>query len=455
VWHSVERGNVGFNVGAKMRTIGRLTFNKVKNAKPQPGGKTVLLCDGGGLWLQVSAGKDGQVNRSWLFRYALAETKISRTGRQYRRERQMGLGSVHTVTLADARELAREARLLVLRGEDPLQSKQTSRAAAQASQARRKTFNEVAEAYLQKFEDGWKNAQHRTQWRTTLKQFILPVLGKLDVEAIDTEAVLKVLEPIWSAIPETASRIRGRIEVVLDFAGRNGSNPARWTGHLEHRLAKRNKARTVQHLPALPYAEIAAFMSELRTIDGIPARALELTILCATRTNETMGARWGEFDLEARLWVIPAARTKRDREHRVPLSDAAVAVLKAMAAIRRDDRVFPVGIESMRHCLQRLRPDATTHGFRATFRSWAGGCTTHPRDVCETALGHSVGSAVEAAYQRDALVAKRRVLMSDWAEFCAGDRSANVLRVQRPAPESESTNIGGNEIRQFDPAVSR
>jgi len=293
------------------------------------------------------------------------------------------------------------------------------------------------------------------QWRTTLKQFILPVLGKLDVEAVDTEAVLKVLEPIWSVIPETASRIRGRIETVLDFAGRNGSNPARWKGHLEHKLKKRNKARTVEHLPALPYSEMGGFMAELRAVDSIPARALELTILCATRTNETMGAQWGEFGLdEARLWVIPAARTKRDKEHRVPLSDAAVAVLKAMAAVRQDDRVFPVGIESMRHCLQGLRPDTTVHGFRATFRSWAGGCTMHPRDVCEMALGHSVGSAVEAAYQRDALVAKRRTLMNDWAEFCASDRSENVTPLRRPAPESESTNIGGN-VRQSDPAVSR
>jgi integrase len=243
---------------------------------------------------------------------------------------------------------------------------------------------------------------------------MLPVLGKLDVEAVDTGAVLKVLEPIWSTRPETASRVRGRIETVLNFAGRSGANPARWKGHLEHKLAKRNKARTVRHLSALPYAEMGAFMSELRAVTSIPARALELTILCATRTNETMGARWDEFDLEAQLWVIPAARTKRDREHRVPLSDAAVSALKAMAAIRQDDCVFPIGIEAMRHCLQDLRPGVTVHGFRATFRSWAGGCTTHPRDVCETALGHSIGSSAEQAYQRDALVAKRRVLMADW-----------------------------------------
>src|SRR6516165_6187385 len=412
-----------------MRTTGRLTFNKVKNAKPRPDGKAALLCDGGGLWLQVSSGRDGQINKSWFFRYAAAETKISRTGRRYRRERQMGLGSLHTVALADAREMAREARLLVRQGKDPLDAKHQTWTAAQIAQANRRTFGEVAEAYLRKFEEGWKNPEHRMQWRRTLRTYILPVLGKLDVELIDTEAVLQVLEPIWSTIPETASRVRGRIETVLDFAGRSGANPARWKGHLEHKLAKRNKARTVRHLPALPYAEMGAFMAALRTVNSIPARALELTILCATRTNETLGARWDEVDLEARLWIIPAIRTKRDREHRVPLSDAAMHVLEGMAVIRQGARIFPIGGQGMRRCLQDIRPGVTPHGFRATFRSWAGGCTMHPRDVCETALGHSIGSAVEQAYQRDALIAKRRVLMADWADFCASDRTANVVHL--------------------------
>jgi hypothetical protein len=205
-----------------MRTTGRLSFNKVKNAKPRPGGKAALLCDGGGLWLQVSRGRDGQINKSWFFRYAAAETKISRTGRRYRRERQMGLGPLHTVALADAREMAREARLLIRQGKDPLDAKHKTRAAARIAQAKRRTFGEVAEAYLQKFEDGWKNLHHKMQWRRSLRNYILPVLGKLDIEAIETEAVLQVLEPIWSTIPETASRVRGRIETVLDFAGRAG-----------------------------------------------------------------------------------------------------------------------------------------------------------------------------------------------------------------------------------------
>jgi integrase len=411
-----------------MRTLARLSSNKIKNAKPGADGKTVLLCDGGGLWLQVSIGKDGQINRSWIFRYAAAGNKISRTGREYRRERQMGLGPLHTVGLAEAREMARQARLLVLQGRDPLQEKDASRTAAREAEAKRLTFGEAAEQYLQKFEDGWKNAHHRRQWRTSLRAYMLPVLGKLDVEAIDTADILRVLEPIWTTVPETASRVRGRIETVLDFAGRNGANPARWKGHLEHKLAKRNKARTVQHLAALPYTEIATFMADLRAADSIPARALELTILCATRTTETLSARWNEFDLDGRLWRIPATRTKRDREHVVPLSDAAVSVLRAMAEIQHHDNVFPVNVDAMRRCLQDLRPGATVHGFRATFRSWAGGCTTHSRDVCETALGHSIGNAVEQAYQRDALVAKRRVLMADWAEFCAR-APADVVRM--------------------------
>jgi integrase len=440
-----------------MRTIGRLTASKAKNAKPRPGGKAALLCDGGGLWLQVSAGKDGQVNRSWIFRYAAADTKVSRAGREYRRERQMGLGPLYTVGLAEAREMAREARLLVRQRKDPLDEKNAARAAARAAQAKRQTFAEVAEAYLRKNEDHWKSAMHRYQWRGTLREYILPVLGRMDVEAIDTAAVLQVLEPIWTVIPETAGRIRGRIETVLNFAGRNDANPARWKGHLEHKLAKRNKTRTVEHLAALPYTKIGAFMAELRAVDDVAARALEFTILCATRTAETIAARWSEFDLDQRLWIIPALRTKRDKEHRVPLSDAAFAIVKAMAAARIDDRVFPIGMHKMRVCLRELHPDITVHGFRATFRSWAGGCTMHPRDVCETSLGHSIGNAVEMAYQRDALVTKRRVLMADWAEFCASDRAANVVHMdagrQSSAPENGDLSTGFDK-RNIRPGIS-
>jgi integrase len=426
-----------------MRTLARLTSTKVKNARTGPNGEALLLCDGGGLWLQVTRGKEGQINKSWLFRYAAAGTKISKTGREYRRERQMGLGAFHTVGLADAREMARGARLLIQQGKDPLDEKNASAAAQRASRAKQQTFAEVARVYLAKFEREWKSARHRYQWHSSLRDYILPELGKMNVETIDTADVLRVLEPIWSTIPETASRVRGRIETVLDFAGRNTANPARWKGHLEHKLAKRNKTRTVKHFPALPYTDIAAFMAELRAVNSIQARALEFTILCATRTNETLGALWSEFDLERRLWTIPATRTKRDHQHEVPLPDAAVALLRSMAAIQQDERVFSFTSDGMRLLLQGLRPYTTVHGFRATFRSWAGACTLHPRDVCEAALGHVIGNAVEVAYMRDALLAKRRVLMADWANFC-GNQKADVVRLEvstrRAGPEDNENS---------------
>jgi integrase len=417
-----------------MRVIGRLTVNKVRNAKPGPDGRTVMLCDGGNLWLQVYTGEAGQVCKSWVFRFAAQTIKTSNTGRVYRPTRWMGLGPAHTIDLAEARELARQARLLVLHGKDPIDQRNASRAAVAAARSERTTFAEATEAYLEKVEDSWKNPVHRAQWRASMRDYVLPVLGKLDVMEIDTAAVLRVLEPIWSSRHVTALRVRGRIEAVLDFAGRNGANPARWQGHLEFRLAKRSKT-LVKKLPALPYADVGTFMAELRNVDSIAARALELTILCATRTNETIGATWDEFDLKARTWTIPVERLKRqgeqeDGSHCIPLSDAAMVVLERMAEIRHDERVFPIGHQAMLICLRDLRPDVTVHGFRSTFRSWAGGCSVHPRDVCEMALGHAVGSAVERAYMRDSLLAKRGLLMSDWAQFC-GKAPATVARINR------------------------
>jgi integrase len=234
-------------------------------------------------------------------------------------------------------------------------------------------------------------------------------------------------EPIWTTTPESAGRIRGRIETVLDFAGRSEANPARWQGHLEFRLAKRNKTRTVKHLAALPYLEIADFMRTLRVVEGIAPRCLEFTVLTAARTGEAVGASWSEIDLAKRLWTIPAGRTKRDREHVVPLSDPCVKLLESMPV--QDDRIFPINVQGMLPCLKELRPDITVHGFRSTFRSWAGGATSHPRDVAEAALGHAIGNAVERAYMRDQLLAKRRVLMNDWAEFCAR-APADVVRME-------------------------
>jgi integrase len=425
-----------------MRVIGRLNVTKIRNAKPGPDGRTVMLCDGGNLWLQVYTGEAGQVCKSWVFRYAAQSMKTSNTGRVYRPTRWMGLGAEHTISLVQAREMARQARLLVLQGKDPIDERNASKAAVAAARAERVTFDEAMEAYLERVEDNWKNPVHRTQWRASMRDYVLPILGKLDVTEIGTEQVLQTLEPIWSSRHVTAQRIRGRIEAVLDFSGRNVGNPARWQGHLEYRLTKRSKT-LVKKLPALPYADIGTFMAELRNVNSIAARALELTVLCATRTSETIGATWDEIDFTARTWTIPVERLKRqgeqeDGSHCIPLSGAALAVIEQMAEIRYDDRIFPIGHQAMLLCLRDLREAVTTHGFRSTFRSWAGGCTTHPRDVCEMSLGHTVGSAVERSYMRDSLLSKRRLLMADWAEFC-GKAPADIVRMNREeAPRNQA-----------------
>jgi integrase len=410
----------------------QLTSNQVRNAKPGPDGKAVLLCDGANLWLHVGRAKDGRVTKSWIFRYAMPGTG---------RERHMGLGPLHTVSLAAAREMAADARLLIRQGKDPLEDKASQRATV-AAQATRKswTFDRAATEYQKANEANWKNAIHRGQWAQSLRDYVSPALGKLPVESIGTEHVLKVLEPLWAKFPETASRVRGRIESVLDyarfvhkFAWVDGGNPARWTGHLEHQPKFARKR--AKHFAALPWSEAAAFMAELRAADDVLARALEFCILTATRTNEVVGATWSEMNLEARTWTIPVERLKRpgeeaDGSHTIPLSDRCVELLRYMDSIRSGERVFPIGPGRMLALLKQLRADLTVHGFRATFKSWAGACTNHARDVTEMALGHAVGNAVERAYQRDALLAKRRVLMNDWCEFCAKS-SADVVPMRR------------------------
>jgi integrase len=404
------------------RGLCRLTVRQVQTA--QPG----FVCDGGNLWLQTTIGVDGKLRRSWVFRYATGQIVLSSTGKRRRVEKAMGLGSVETVSLLEAREKAADARKLLGQDIDPLETKRAHRASMVARETKFTSFDEAAKKYLRKYEDGWKNRVHRQQWRNTLRDYVVPVLGKRDVRTIDTAVVLKVLSPIWERIPETAARVRGRIEAVLDFAKveigfawQDGGNPARWSGHLEHCLKARKQS--TKRLPALSWREMPAFISELRGMENIAARALEFTILCATRREETVGAVWREIDLDARTWTIPLERLKRkgeqeDGSHCIPLSDAALGVLRALDEIRQDDRIFPIGLDDMLTCLKELRAELTVHGFRATFRSWAGACTNHPRDVCETALGHPVGDASERAYMRDALLAKRRKLMDEWAAFC-------------------------------------
>jgi integrase len=296
------------------------------------------------------------------------------------------------------------------------------------------TFQQVANEYLLRFESSWKNWRHTIQWRTTLVDYVYPVLGSTDVEKIATDDVLRVLLPIWGAKPETAARMRGRIEAVLSFAGID-PNPARWKGHLEHRLAARNRARDVKHLTALDWRDVSAFMTELRNRDSdIAALALEFTILTACRAGEVLGATWDEIDLQDRTWTIPKERMKRDREHRVPLSDDAIAVLERMGEVRHSDTIFPVTRNTVLRRLQEIRPGVTIHGFRSTFRDWASEQSSVPDRIVEAALAHVVGDRTEAAYRRGDLFERRRELMQAWARYCGQDRNRDFVVVEMKLP---------------------
>jgi integrase len=395
------------------RVIGKLTALSVSQAK-----RRGYYGDGGGLFLQVSFSG----SKSWVFRF-----------RDGGRLREMGLGPTHTITLAEARQRALECRRLRLDGGDPIELRHAKRLAAKLDAAKVMTFRQCAEAYIDAHKAGWRNAKHAAQWLATLTAYVYPVFGALPVQAVDVALVMKVLEPIWSVKPETASRVRGRIESVLDWATargyRTGENPARWRGHLENLLPKRSMVRRVEHHAALPYPEIGAFMGELRQQEGIAARALEFAILTAARTGEVIGARWSEFSIPHELWTVPAARMKAGKEHRVPLSGTALALIEKMAEIRQSDFVFPGGkagrpISNMAMLMllrRQGRHDLTAHGFRSTFRDWAAEQTNFPSEVAEMALAHSVSNQVEAAYRRGDLFQKRRELSEAWATFCTAN----------------------------------
>jgi integrase len=413
-----------------MGRINRLSAKTVSNAK------VGMHADGGGLYLQVTEAKDRTLNRSWIFRFAGGDG----------REHKMGLGPLHTIGLAEAREKAGECRRLRHEGVDPIAHRDAARAAAQVEAAKHITFEKAAAAYIKSHRDGWRNVKHAGQWKTTLETFVFPVFGKLPVAAVDTGLVMRAIEPMWKATPETASRVRGRIESVLDWAKahgyRTGENPARWRGHLDKLLPKKAKVRKVEHHAALPYREIGAFVAELRAQEGIVARALEFAILTAARTGEVLGATFDEFDLGARTWIVPGDRMKRGREHRVALSGRAVAIVEEMGAIRTGDFVFPgyhpekpLTAGALLTFLNDVmgRTDATTHGFRSTFRDWAAETTNHSREVVEMALAHTVGNAVEAAYQRGDLFEKRRRLMDAWDAECSTIRGTVVPMTGRKA----------------------
>ena len=405
------------------RGLNKLTAVKV--AKTRARGRHA---DGGGLYLQVGPTE----GKAWLFRFM-------RNGQA----RQMGLGPLDAVTLSEARAAAGECRRLLHSGVDPIENRKAEANDSRLQDARALTFKQCAEAYIKSHSSGWRNAKHADQWRSTLTTYAYPSFGDLLVQTVDTTLVLKALEPIWTTKTETASRVRGRIESVIDWATarkyRHGENPARWRGHLDKLLPARSKVRKVVHHPALPYDEAGAFMAELRNREGVSARALELTILTAARTSEVLGALWEEVDLTAKVWTVPPARMKAGREHRVPLSNAAVAVLQAIKVdgaelvfqgAKKDKSLSNMALLKL---LDRMdRSDLTTHGFRSTFRDWAAERSAFPREVVETALAHIVSDKVEAAYRRGDLFEKRRKLMQAWANHCSSVKaSGEVISIAR------------------------
>lgn len=358
--------------------------------------------DGRGLFLYVKASGA----RSWVLRYQV-----------HGRRHDLGLGAYPDVTLAKARERALEARQLIAVGGDPIAVKR---------QAKPKTFKEAALELIESKQHGWKNAKHAAQWTSTLETYVFPRLGPMQVVNVTTADVVGALKPIWSQKPETANRVRQRVEAVLDYASalgiREGDNPARWRGHLDHLLPKPKKVRAVKHHPALPHADIADFMADLSDRTGVAAQALGFTILAAARSGETRGMIWGEVDLENRVWTVPAERMKAGKEHRVPLTANMIALLGP----RRDDDALvfesqtkagrPISDMSMTAVLRRMgRDDITVHGFRSTFRDWAGETTGFAREVIEAALAHGIKDKSEAAYARSDLFDKRRNLMQAWA----------------------------------------
>jgi integrase len=382
--------------------------------------------DGDGLQLLVQ----DRERAWWVFRYSSPSGKL----------REIGLGRARgprSVTLADARNETTRLRNIVRRGVDPLDERKAeatrklAKGAAKAAAAM--TFRDVARQYVQAHEAGWRNEKHRQQWTNTLREYALPVIGDSPVADVGTAEVMLILQPIWHRAPETASRLRGRIEAILDYARtrewRSGENPARWKGHLANLLPARGKIRRISHHAALPWREIGSFIDALRQQAGISAKALEFAILTAARSGEVRGASWAEIDWATKTWTVPGSRMKGGREHRVPLSEPAMAVLRTMEPLRasQDALIFPgrsaghpLSDMSLTAVLRRMgRADLTQHGFRSSLRDWAAETTHYPREVAEQALAHALPDKVEAAYRRGDLFEKRCKLMNDWAAFCS------------------------------------
>lgn len=412
------------------RSLERLTALQVRRIE-SPG----LHADGGGLYLQIK----GEGGRSWVFRYRLGK-----------RIKCMGLGPVHSVGLSDARQLALEARRQRAAGLDPLEERRKIQAAQVLETGKALTFDDAVDAYIEANQAAWRNDKHRQQWKNSLNAYASPKMGKLAVQEVETRHVRSVIEPIWATKTETASRVRGRIESVLDWATvlkhRTGDNPARWTGHLDQLLPAKGKVKKIRHHAALPYAELPKFMARLRKVGGVAARALEFTILTCARSGEVFGADWSEIDLVKKVWIVPAERMKAGREHRIPLSPPTIAILEEMrerwlavearrwkgkhspdAVVEPSGPVF-VGQKAgkglsnmaMLKVIKKLgHAGLTTHGFRSTFSDWVAETTNYPPEMVEMALAHIIASKVEAAYRRGDQFAKRHALMADWAAACA------------------------------------
>jgi len=389
--------------------------------------------DGDGLYLLITKHN----SKSWLFRYQM-------NGKR----REMGLGGYPKTTLAAARTKARDAQEQIGAGIDPLTAKQASKAAQRAAQVKQKTFKQCANDYIALNEASWRNPKHRQQWHNTLKTYAFPIIGDLNVADIETAHITDILEPIWQSKTETATRLRGRLQRVLDYAKAKGlrdrENPARWDGHLKMMLPAPTKLKNVQHHAAMPYQDVPAFMETLGTNKSISSLALQFIILTACRSGEALGATWDEIDLRAKTWTIPAQRMKAGQEHAVPLSDWAIEILKALPKIDNNPHLFagnrhqrPISAAAVTQTLSKpTHKKATVHGFRSSFRDWAGEQTNFPRNDVERCLAHTVGDKVEAAYYRSNILEKRRKIMDTWAGYCS-----------KPATESGSV-VGINSRKQ-------
>jgi integrase len=404
----------------KAKELAPLVINRLK----EPGMHAV----GGvaGLYLQVT----GSGARSWVLRVMVAGKR-----------RDMGLGGFPDVTVAQAREKARAAREQIDQGQDPIEARKQARSAVLAARAANKTFEQCVEGFMEARKSEWRNPKHRQQWQNTLDTYAVPFMGSLLVNDVTLTHVLQAIEPIWHTKTETAARVRGRIEQVLDWATvrgyRKGDNPARWKGHLDQLLARPGKIAKVEHHAAVPVDAVGAFLADLRAMDGMGARALEFAILTAARSGAVRGALWPEFDLAEKVWTVPGERMKGKVEHRVPLSKQAIELLEALPRSEKVEVVFP-GVKgqvlsdmTLSAVMRRMKVDAVPHGFRSTFRDWAAERTNFPRDLAEMALAHVIESKVEAAYRRGDMLAKRLKMMQSWADYCDTiPKAGNVVPIK-------------------------